>query len=393
MSNTQRLNRALQRLWVKHERARWQYGTLGRTNADGTVTVAGDRQDYVWVTMNTGTLAQAYNKGNGAVDARAGLPVKVRDDAGRLIVDGEDTSGLLEGDANAPGKVYSLNDLTGYLTLAAGTAIGVTDDDVDTITVAVTDAELLALAGLTSAADKLPYFTGSGTASLADLSAFARTLIDDAAAVNARATLGLVIGTDVQAYDVELAALAGLTSAADRLPYFTGSGTAALATFSAFARTFMDDADAATVRTTLGLVIGTNVQAFDATLLSIAALGTAADKIAYTTGVDTWAETALTSTARSLIDDTSTSAMRTTLGLAIGSDVQAYDAELAALAGLTSAADKLPYFTGLGTAALADLSAFARTLIDDAAASNARTTLGLGTIDALLTFDCDRQSG
>ena len=69
----------------------------------------------------------------------------------------------------------------------------------------------------------------------------------------ARAALGLEIGADVQAYNADLAAISGLSSAADRLAYYTGSGAAALATFTSFGRSLVDDADAAAARSTIGI--------------------------------------------------------------------------------------------------------------------------------------------
>lgn len=73
--------------------------------------------------------------------------------------------------------------------------------------------------------------------------------------------------------------------------------------------------DAATARVNLGLEIGVDVQAYNANLDSISALGTAADKMIYTTGVATWAETALTAFARTLLDDATAADARTTLGI------------------------------------------------------------------------------
>lgn len=86
-----------------------------------------------------------------------------------------------------------------------------------------------------------------------------------------------------------------------------------------------------------------------ASLTSIAGLTTAADKMIYTTASNVYAVTALTSFARTILDDTTASAVRTTLGVAIGTDVQAYDATLTAFAGGLTAANKIPYATDLNT--------------------------------------------
>jgi hypothetical protein len=91
------------------------------------------------------------------------------------------------------------------------------------------------------------------------------------------------------------------------------SGDAVFATASG-----IETKTASAARTALGLVIGTNIQAFDATLTSIAALGTVADRIAYTTGIDTWAEATITSFGRSLLDDANASAARDTIGVLPG---------------------------------------------------------------------------
>ncbi len=60
-------------------------------------------------------------------------------------------------------------------------------------------------------------------------------------------------------------------------------------------------------------------------------------------------------------------------------------AALSALHGLTPAADRLPYYTGASTAALATFTAYGRTLVAAADAPAAQTALGLGTLATLST--------
>ena len=207
------------------------------------------------------------------------------------------------------------------------------------------DAELTAIAALAVTDGNI--IVGNGTTWVAESGATART------------SLGLSIGTDVQAYDAGLQSISGLTTSADQMIYTTALDTYATTGLTAAGRAILDDADASAQRTTLGVAIGTDVQAYDAALQSISGLTTSANQMIYTTALDTYATTGLTAAGRAILDDADASAQRTTLGLAIGTNVQAYDAELTAIAGL--AVTNGNFIVGNGTTWVAESGATART--------------------------------
>lgn len=124
-------------------------------------------------------------------------------------------------------------------------------------------------------------------------------LSDLASASTARTNLGLAIGSDVQAFDAQLSDVAGLTPADGK--FIVGDGSNFVAE------------SGATARTSLGL----------------GSLSTAS-----AVNNDNWSGTDL-AIANGGTGASTASGARTALGLAIGSDVQAYDAQLAGLAGLS----------------------------------------------------------
>jgi hypothetical protein len=202
-------------------------------------------------------------------------------------------------------------------------------------------------------------------------------------ASDARTALGLQIGVNTQAYDVGLESISGLTTAANKMIYTTASDTYAVTDLTAFARTILDDADADTVRTTLGLDSAATTPSSDyataaqglladsatqpgdnATTLNVSAT----DKLLgrSTAGAGSVEEITLTSAGRALLDDADAAAQRTTLGLGTAALSASGDFETA---GAVSTHAALTEVHGI--------SAFGATLVDDADAAAARTTLGV----------------
>jgi hypothetical protein len=199
-------------------------------------------------------------------------------------------------------------------------------------------------------------------------------------AAAARTNLGLVIGTDVQSFNASLTSIAGLTTGANQAIYTTGANTYATTNLTSFGRSLIDDVDAATARTTLGLG-SISTQAVS----SVAITGGTANLSAATIGNATISGGTISGITDITVTDGGTGAStatgaRTNLGLAIGTDVQAYDAGLQSIASLTTSADQIAYTTASDTYAVASLTSFGRSLLDDTDAATARTTLDLGSL-------------
>lgn len=218
----------------------------------------------------TSARAQGGFAGDGAQPVKRGGTGRGSLDANKLIF----------GNGADPVQLYGC---TGFL-VGAGTG---TAPLCRSIQSADLPANVAAIAAATTAANRMGYWTAAGVYALTDLTGFARGLLDDADAAAMRATLGVVIGLDVQSYHANLAALSALVGAGGKVPYFTGPGILAMADSTAYGRSLANAADATVLRALAGVVIGTHVQPWSAVLDGFAAKAVPGGAVVGTSDVQT----------------------------------------------------------------------------------------------------------
>ena len=198
-------------------------------------------------------------------------------------------------------------------------------------------------------------------------------------AAGARTNLGVAIGSDVQAYDAGLNSIAGLTTAANQSIYLTGSDTYAAYSLTAAGRALLDDADAAAQRTTLGLGALATLSTVNASTITDGSVGTA--ELANSSVTIGKLSLVAQDLAGSLIADGGITAAKLATNAVTTVKIND-DAVTYAKIQNVSATDRLlgRATTGAGAVEEITCTAAGRALIDDANAAAQRTTLGLGTL-------------
>ena len=221
--------------------------------------------------------------------------------------------------SNGTAQVVSFSQGSGAdAVIPAGTSAIIYSDGTGTGAAVVNISTALAMA---SAA-----ITGGTITGITDLAvADGGTGASDAATARANLGLGSMATQAASAVAVTGGTVAGITDLA-----VADGGTGA--------------STAADARTNLGVAVGTDVQAYDAGLTSIAGLTTTADRMIYTTGLDAYAVATLTAAGRALLDDADAAAQLTTLGLTASA------AELNTLDGITATVTELNYTSGVTSA-------------------------------------------
>lgn len=280
--------------------------------------------DGVWgdvVNDNMSILDRAINGGitlsltgtSSTITTSDGI---LSDGQNKLLILGGTPSGthtitISPNDAEKLYYVYNLSGQSVIFTQGSGTTVTVPNNDTAVIYADGGGSG----AGVISITDHLSMnsvrITGGTITGITDL-AIADGGTGASSAADARTNLGLAIGTNVQAYDPGLQSIAAQTTAADKMLYTTGSDVYAVTDLTAFARTLLDDADAATARGTL------SAQEADATLTSFAAYNS--NGLITQTALDTFigrtitAGTAITVTNGNGVSGNPTVAFEGTLG-------------------------------------------------------------------------------
>ena len=176
--------------------------SFGNLTAYNTTTHSLSLGDTVYVSAATaGALTSSAPAGETNLIQNIGKVVRASATEGIIKVGGAGRSAATPNLDN--GKIF-LGNASNQAVSTALSSINLTsfNDDLGS-TYQPLDAGLTSISGLTTAADKMIYTTASDTYAVTDLTSAGRAILDDADATAQRATLGLVIGTDVLANVVE----------------------------------------------------------------------------------------------------------------------------------------------------------------------------------------------